>query len=159
MTVLWDDASCSLIEVYRRFRSAYCLHHQVALMMEVISTSETSVNFTGPHGATSHHHLQLISCLNESPFIFRGHVTFNNKSQIDHELWKGVTGNKICAVYFKFIYLNELKIHENLRQALRFLAMAGFQTEYLQNLIYTQWHWHSLIYCNTLLPGICLLDC
>jgi hypothetical protein len=28
MTVLWDIAPCSLVEVYRRFRGAYCLHHQ-----------------------------------------------------------------------------------------------------------------------------------
>jgi hypothetical protein len=29
MTVFWDVAPCSLIEVYRRFRGACCLHHQV----------------------------------------------------------------------------------------------------------------------------------
>jgi hypothetical protein len=28
ITVLWDVAPCSLVEVYRRFRGAYCLHHQ-----------------------------------------------------------------------------------------------------------------------------------
>jgi hypothetical protein len=28
MTVFWDVAPCSLVEVYRRFRGAYCLHHQ-----------------------------------------------------------------------------------------------------------------------------------
>jgi hypothetical protein len=27
MTVIWDVALCSLAEVYRRFRGAYCLHH------------------------------------------------------------------------------------------------------------------------------------
>jgi hypothetical protein len=32
---------CSLVEVYRRFRGACCLHHQGD---EVASTSETSVN-------------------------------------------------------------------------------------------------------------------
>jgi hypothetical protein len=26
--VFWDAASCSLVEVYQRFKSAYCLHHQ-----------------------------------------------------------------------------------------------------------------------------------
>jgi hypothetical protein len=35
MTVFWDVALCSLVEVYRRF----------TLIMEVASTSETSVNF------------------------------------------------------------------------------------------------------------------
>jgi hypothetical protein len=28
LTVFWDMAPCSLIEADRRFRSAYCLHHQ-----------------------------------------------------------------------------------------------------------------------------------
>jgi hypothetical protein len=28
MAVFWDVAPCSLVEVYRRFRGAYCLHHQ-----------------------------------------------------------------------------------------------------------------------------------
>jgi hypothetical protein len=27
-TVFWDVAPCSLVEVYRRFRGAYCLHHR-----------------------------------------------------------------------------------------------------------------------------------
>jgi hypothetical protein len=40
----WDVAPCSHVEVDRRFRGTYCLHHQViALMMEEIRTSETSV--------------------------------------------------------------------------------------------------------------------
>jgi hypothetical protein len=26
--VFWDVAPCSHVEVYRRFRGAYCLHHQ-----------------------------------------------------------------------------------------------------------------------------------
>jgi hypothetical protein len=28
MTVFWDAAPCNLVEVYRRFRGACCLHHQ-----------------------------------------------------------------------------------------------------------------------------------
>jgi hypothetical protein len=28
MTAFWDIAPCSLAEVYRCFRDAYCLHHQ-----------------------------------------------------------------------------------------------------------------------------------
>jgi len=43
--VFWDVAPCSHVEVDRRFRGAYCLHHQGALMMEAVRTSETSVNF------------------------------------------------------------------------------------------------------------------
>jgi hypothetical protein len=28
MTVFWDVAPCDLVEVYRRFKGACCLHHQ-----------------------------------------------------------------------------------------------------------------------------------
>jgi hypothetical protein len=28
MTVFWVVAPCSLVEVYRRFRGAFCLHYQ-----------------------------------------------------------------------------------------------------------------------------------
>jgi hypothetical protein len=78
MRILWDIALCSL-GVYRRFIAAYCLHHQggekaargssagdiafghvswslamgIALMMEAVRTSETSVNFNKINGATS----------------------------------------------------------------------------------------------------------
>jgi len=46
MTMLWNVAPCSLVEIDRRFRDAYCgstriiargLH--IALMMEAVSTS------------------------------------------------------------------------------------------------------------------------
>jgi hypothetical protein len=65
MTVFWDVAPCSLVDIDRRFRGTYCLYHQgdeletgshvsnqffargllIALMMEAVSTSKTSVNF------------------------------------------------------------------------------------------------------------------
>jgi hypothetical protein len=38
MTVFWDDALCSLLEIYRRVRS-------IALMMDTVNTSETQANF------------------------------------------------------------------------------------------------------------------
>jgi hypothetical protein len=38
VTVFWDVAPCSLVEIDRCFRG-------IALMMEAVSTSETSVNF------------------------------------------------------------------------------------------------------------------
>jgi hypothetical protein len=28
ITVFWDDALCTSVEVYRSFIDAYCLHHQ-----------------------------------------------------------------------------------------------------------------------------------
>jgi hypothetical protein len=40
ITVFWDVTPCNLVEVYRCFRGACCL---IALMMEAVSTSETSV--------------------------------------------------------------------------------------------------------------------
>jgi hypothetical protein len=45
MAVFWVVAPCSLVELYRRFKGACCLHHQIALIMEAARTSETSVNF------------------------------------------------------------------------------------------------------------------
>jgi hypothetical protein len=49
MAVFWDIAPRSLVEVYRRFRDACCLHltkpDLIYLMMEAASTSEMSVNF------------------------------------------------------------------------------------------------------------------
>jgi hypothetical protein len=42
-TVFWDVVQCSLVEVYRRFRSVSSFI--ISLMMKAASTSETSVNF------------------------------------------------------------------------------------------------------------------
>jgi hypothetical protein len=42
MTAFWDVAPCSLVLIERRFRGAYCLS---TLMMEAVSTFETSANF------------------------------------------------------------------------------------------------------------------
>jgi hypothetical protein len=53
MAVFWVVATCSLVEVYRRFRGTCSFHHQamifargllIALMTGAKSTSETSVN-------------------------------------------------------------------------------------------------------------------
>jgi hypothetical protein len=38
MTVFWDVAPCGLVEVNRRFRGGYCLHHQGNLMIEAASS-------------------------------------------------------------------------------------------------------------------------
>jgi hypothetical protein len=44
--VSWIVAPCILVEIYRRFKGACCLHLQGSnLKMEAASTSETSVNF------------------------------------------------------------------------------------------------------------------
>jgi hypothetical protein len=36
MTGVWDIAPCSLVEVDRRFRGAYCLHHRGALSSNTV---------------------------------------------------------------------------------------------------------------------------
>jgi hypothetical protein len=46
ITVVWVVEPCTLIEIYQRYRrscAARCL--LIALMMEAVGTSETSVNF------------------------------------------------------------------------------------------------------------------
>jgi hypothetical protein len=42
MTVFWDVAPCSLVEVYECLRGAYCVHHQGD---EATSTTEKLVKF------------------------------------------------------------------------------------------------------------------
>jgi hypothetical protein len=53
MTIFWDVAPCSQVEVYRRFKGACCLHHEGFLIMEAGSISETLVTSTRPHGTTT----------------------------------------------------------------------------------------------------------
>jgi hypothetical protein len=48
MIVIWDVELYSLVDVDRRFREVYCLHHEgdecMVLMKAAVSSSETSVN-------------------------------------------------------------------------------------------------------------------
>jgi hypothetical protein len=62
MTAFWDIAPFSFVEVYIRFRGAYCLHHQlIVLMMDAVNTSETSVDFyeTTRHNIPEGYHLHI----------------------------------------------------------------------------------------------------
>jgi hypothetical protein len=45
MAGFWVVASCSLVDVYQRFRGRCCLHYQGDEMMEAARTSKTLVNF------------------------------------------------------------------------------------------------------------------
>jgi hypothetical protein len=47
ITVFSDVASCSLLEINRRFRDAYWINNLalITLMMEAVVISETSINF------------------------------------------------------------------------------------------------------------------
>jgi hypothetical protein len=49
MGVFWDVVPCSLVEIDRLFRGAYCLHHQG----DRAGTSETSVSLYETTPATS----------------------------------------------------------------------------------------------------------
>jgi hypothetical protein len=60
LTAFWVVAPCSLVQVYRRFRGASCLHLKdiigrtiIALVIQAASASETSVDFHQIHGAGS----------------------------------------------------------------------------------------------------------
>jgi hypothetical protein len=43
VTALWDTAPCSLAEADRHFTDPYCLHRQIALMMEAVSFSKKKI--------------------------------------------------------------------------------------------------------------------
>jgi hypothetical protein len=60
MTVFWDVAPCNLVGFVRHFGGAYF----IALMMEAVSTFETSVSLYQTTGATSSEdgHLQHSDC-------------------------------------------------------------------------------------------------
>jgi hypothetical protein len=64
MTVFWFVVPCSLVEIDGRLRDTHCLHHQGALMIEAVSTSETLVNFyeIARRKVPEYSHLQTISC-------------------------------------------------------------------------------------------------
>jgi hypothetical protein len=59
MAVFCDVAPCILVEIHRRLRGTYCLHHwltaSIIWLMEAVGTSETFDNFcqSTVHVATS----------------------------------------------------------------------------------------------------------
>jgi hypothetical protein len=73
MAVFWVVASCSLVEVYQRFRGpiSQTVSTRAAMMMEVARTSETLVNFyqTTRRYNPEDSHLHL-SCLTTQSFFF-----------------------------------------------------------------------------------------
>jgi DNA topoisomerase VI subunit B len=68
--IFWDMLPSSQVDVDRRFRGAYCLHHQGALMIEAVRTTETSVNIY----STTRQHIPEDSKL---------HYNFASNSSID----------------------------------------------------------------------------
>jgi hypothetical protein len=84
MAVFWVVAPCSLVELYRRFRGAYCLHHQGdsddgTPMTEAASTSEKPINFykTARRNILENSHLRT---LHASDFLSeRSMNTFNHR--------------------------------------------------------------------------------
>jgi hypothetical protein len=72
MAVFWDTAPCTLADIDRRFRGAYCLHRQGDLI-----ASETSVNI---HQATRRN--------NPEDSHLHSHCRENLKSHLKRELCK-----------------------------------------------------------------------
>jgi hypothetical protein len=52
ISVFWDVAPCSFFGVERRFRDAYCRHHQGVELMEAVRTFESRSAPMTLHGAT-----------------------------------------------------------------------------------------------------------
>jgi hypothetical protein len=44
MAVVWHFASCSLVEIDRRFRDAYCRHQIITLTLGAVTTSGTLIS-------------------------------------------------------------------------------------------------------------------
>jgi hypothetical protein len=69
-SIFWDIALCSQVEVDRCFRGEYCLRHHgdsfIALMMEVVRTSEMSVNLN----LTTRNYIPEVSKLKKSVCLF-----------------------------------------------------------------------------------------
>jgi hypothetical protein len=98
MAVFWVVGPCSLVEVYRRFRGACCLHNEgnellIALMMATASTSETSVNFhqTTQRNNPEDSHLHLLSYLYPKTFRLKickntilPVVLYESKASVSH---------------------------------------------------------------------------
>jgi hypothetical protein len=78
MTVFWDVAPCSLVEIEQRFRGTYCLSlHAIVLVMEAVSTSETSVSFyhTTRRNIPEDGHLHAITLMKEASLLKRRSVS------------------------------------------------------------------------------------
>jgi hypothetical protein len=56
MTVFWDVAPCSLVEVYRRLRCAYCLHHHQTARPNILEDSHLHIRRR--KNLKSHHMLE-----------------------------------------------------------------------------------------------------
>jgi hypothetical protein len=115
MDVLWFVAPCSLVEVRRRFRSAYCFHHQTDRPDDGGRiTSETSVNFyqttrrNNPQESRLHALLDFV----HSYFLYLHHFTVNHTQSML------VTYNEHRTPVKKF-YFNEDNI-EQLRTLSRY---------------------------------------
>jgi hypothetical protein len=63
MTVFWDVAPCSLVEVYQNFKGACCL---ILLNMEAASTSEVLTNFNHTTQCNISEDSHLHTCHNEN---------------------------------------------------------------------------------------------
>jgi hypothetical protein len=89
-TVFWVVTSCRLVEFYRRFRGS-CLHHQgddavIAMIMEISSTFETSVNFHCITRCNNQNDIFVFFAVRSSdptkkPFVFHNGSTLRRKEE------------------------------------------------------------------------------
>jgi hypothetical protein len=86
MTAFWNTAPCSLVEVDRRFRGAYCLHQ---------GTSETFVYFNET----------TRSCIPEScPFNLASVFVVNTLKYLLYPTPKGLQNSRYIPIYLSRLY-------------------------------------------------------
>jgi hypothetical protein len=104
MAVFWDVASCSLVHFDRCFEGAYCLHHQgdeqlVALMMEAISISETSVNIYQKTQRSLPEYSHLHTCSRQN---LKSHPTKSCFAVLTAGLWLSSYGSRLVFENLEF---------------------------------------------------------
>jgi hypothetical protein len=112
MAVFWLVEPCSLVEVFRLFIGARCLHHQGSLKMEAASTTETSVHF---YQATRRNTLAAVRTWNLTEYLVLPTVSSRliPRSEVHYDKWmqqgavcrsNGTTyGTSCCTTYSLFM--------------------------------------------------------
>jgi hypothetical protein len=67
MSVFWDVAPCSLVDVYRRFRGAYSLHHQVEISLPLLCSRMLSKHWNS-FGQTGSEHCMRTGIKDSNPW-------------------------------------------------------------------------------------------
>jgi hypothetical protein len=79
MTVYWDVASCSLVEMFRRFRGCYCLHHQGS-GSSPLKRRSVPTNYTAKHSTID---ISILATLrNLTSFLLHFRCLFSIKKEV-----------------------------------------------------------------------------